>query len=62
MTEIRFKIHHLEQEAQLLQHRLAIVDRDMAELEGERKEHLQRLAELKKEIAAARRSYQAART
>jgi len=60
MSEARLKIHRLEQEEQLLLHRLAFLDRDIADMEAQRKEHLQRLSELKKEIAAARKSCKAA--
>jgi len=60
MSEARSKIHRLEQEEQLLLHRVAFLDRDIADMEAQRKEHLQRLSELKKEIAAARKSCKAA--
>jgi len=60
MSEARFKVHRLEQEEQLLLHRVAFLDRDIADMEAQRKEHLQRLSELKKEIAAARKSCKAA--
>jgi len=58
-SEARYKIHRLEQEEQLLQHRVAYLDRDIADMEAQQKEHLQRLSELKKEIAAARKSCKA---
>ena len=60
MSEARSKIHRLEQEEQLLLHRVVFLDRDIADMEAQRKEHLQRLSELKKEIAAARKSCKAA--
>lgn len=59
-NEDRLTIHRLEQEEQLLLHRVEFLDRDIADMEAQRKEHLQRLSALKKEIAAARRSYRAA--
>ncbi len=59
-SEARFKIHRLEQEEQLRRHQVAFLERDIEDLEAQRKEHLQRLSELKKEIAAARKSYKAA--
>ena len=60
VSEARSKIHRLEQEEQLLLHRVAFLDRDIADMEAQRKEHLQRLSELKKEIAAACKSCKAA--
>jgi len=58
-SEARFKIHRLEQEEQLRRHQVAFLERDIEDLEAQRKEHLQRLSELKKEIAAARKSCKA---
>lgn len=61
-SELRLAIHRLEQEEQLLTFRVAALDRDIDDMEIQRKEHLQRLSELQKEIAAARKAYKAAGT
>ena len=61
-NEARLQIHRLEQEEQLLTQRVAFLNDDIDDMEVQRKKHLQRLAELKKDIAAARRSYKAAST
>ncbi len=61
-SESRLTIHRLEQEEQLLKHRVVFLSRDIDDMEDQRKEHLQRLSELKKEIAAARRTHKAAST
>ena len=58
-SEARFKIHRLEQQEQLLRHQVAFLERDIEEMEAQRKEHLQRLSELKEEIAAARKACRA---
>lgn len=61
-TEARLTVHRLEQEEQLLLQRVAFLGHDIDDLETQRKEHLQRLSELKNEIATARKAYKAART
>jgi transcriptional regulator with XRE-family HTH domain len=61
-NESLYTIHRLEQEGQLLMQRVAFLTHDIDDMETQRKEHLQRLSELKKEIAAARRAYKAAGT